>query len=65
MSLSISINIFWPTRRGKKHFQYCFLKYMKINDYKGTFNINCKALFILKKPVIMKQLIIDEVPFHF
>ena len=42
-----------------------FLKYMTIHDYTGTFYINCKALFTLKEPVKMKQLIIDEIPFLF
>ena len=58
-------HFFGQPGKGKTFFLIGILKYIMDHKYVGTFYINCKALYTLDKPIKIKQLIIDEIPFLF
>ena len=59
------VKFFGQPGKGKTLILIGILKYMTNHIHTGTFYINCKALFTLKEPIEMKQLIIEEIPFLF
>ena len=58
-------HFFGQPGKGKTFSLIGILKYLIDHRRAGTLYINCKAFSILKEPIKIKQLIIDEIPFLF
>ena len=59
------VHYFGQPGKGKTLYLIGVLKYLMPHKALGTFYINCKTLSKLNKPLEVKQLIIDEIPFLF
>ena len=65
MNCNSLVHYFGQPGKGKTLYLIGVLKYLMPHKSLGTFYINCKTLSKLNKPLEVKQLIIDEIPFLF
>ena len=65
MNSNSLVHYFGQPGKGKTLYLIGVLKYLMPHEALGTFYINCKTLSKLNKPLEVKQLIIDEIPFLF